>query len=102
MTDRRAVEAEEEARFEFREWQGESLGSLRSEQEVRAHFNLSPDDKAYLGYIDGRLVYFQYHVPFEGGMERLTPGNIQSTMDKHKARLVQRSTDHRMSMEDTD
>ena len=87
------------ARFRFEEWKGEPLGALVSEHDVRAHFGLSPNDKAYLGYVDGELVYFQYHVPFREGMEMLDGGNIHSTIAQHKARLVRELVDAQVSTE---
>lgn len=98
---RGVIEAEEEARYEFVEWAGESLGIFTTEQEVRDHFNLGPDDKAYFGYIDGKLVYFQYHAPFEGGMRRLNKDNIDEIMASHKARLVETSANARVATEIT-
>ena len=85
------ITAEQEARFELKEWEGEPIGSLSTEAQVREHFNLSLDDKAYRGYIDGKPVYFQYHQPFVAGMVKLNASNIVQIMSGHKSRLVERA-----------
>lgn len=96
---REPIVAKAMAKYDFKEWQGESLGKLLSEYEVRSHFNLGPDDKAYLGYIDDKLVYFQYHAPFEGGIRKLNTENISGIMAGHKARLVENEVDAKIAIE---
>lgn len=75
--------------IKIKEWQGEPIGDL-PEQKVREHFGLGPDDKAYLVYIDNKLVYFQYIVPFVSGNQKLNSDNIKAAMAEHKKRLLSR------------
>ena len=76
--------------IEFARWDGRSLGSLKTEAEVREHFGLDPDDLAYMVFVDGQLRIFQYCVPFVAGIEKITEDNIESVIVVHRTRLEER------------
>jgi len=77
--------------MKYRKWQGEPLGSLRTEQAVREHFGMGPDDVAYIIEDDeGRPVVFQYHAPFVGGRRPMRGDDWEDWAKQHLGRIQQR------------
>jgi len=80
----------QEPKITYKKWEGEPLGKLRSEMEVRKHFGMGKDDVAYMIFIDGKLTIFQYHRPFQGGMTPMKEDDWEKYAKEHVERLKSR------------
>lgn len=77
--------------MKYRKWQGEPLGELKTEEEVRRHFGMGPDDVAYIIEDDnGNIMYFQHHAPFVQGIQRMKEGNWEEHARAHLERIQNR------------
>ena len=77
--------------MKYEKWNGEPIGNLKTEEEVRRHFGMGPDDVAYIIRDDkGNIVYFQHHIPFIQGIVRMTEDNWEEHAKKHVARITKR------------
>ena len=80
-----------EEKIQAKVWEGEPLGSLRTEEEIRNHFGMGPEDKAFMIIIDGRVSIFQPFVPGVPGKVPLTEDNLESEMNKMREDLIRRN-----------
>ena len=91
--DRQALLAEQRGRFRVEVWDKTSpINGVEPEKIVSSH-GLNPDDRVYLIYVDGNLVYLQPHNPFSGGLVRLTAEDVVQVAKRHVDQLVDQAVD---------
>jgi len=77
--------------LKYEKWDGTPLPPFKTEEETRAHFGMGPDDVAYIIRDDsGNIIYFQHHVPFVQGIERMKETNWEEIAKMHLNRINKR------------
>ena len=79
--------------MKYEKWNGEGLGELKTEEEVRKHFKMNPDDVAYIVRDDdGNIMYFQYHAPHIAGLIKMKENTWKQYAQDHVAKIQDRIT----------
>ena len=95
--DEEQIHKDQVARFTYKKWEGEPLGQLRSEAEVRRHYKMTSDDVAYFLYLDGRQMYFQYCNP--SGHEPMTEANWETIAQDQVQKKARMLTEQEVTLE---
>jgi hypothetical protein len=96
--DLNAIESEMRSRVRVERWKGEKIAGVdlynHPNPFLRDQYRYIIDSGGviYKVYIDGNLVFLQYHHPFKGGLEPITEAEFEQVASRHVDVIVRHMT----------
>lgn len=96
QVDQQAIFNQERNRFKIETWDKVTPINGVPAEKILAREDVPDDGEVYLIYVDGNLLYFQPHDPFQAGIVPMTKENVLEIANKHVDQLAWQVADEKI------
>lgn len=96
QVNQEAIFDQERSRFRVEVWDKITPINGVPAEKILAREDVPDDGEIYLVYVDGNLLYFQPHDPFQAGIVPMTKDNVLEVANRHVDQLAWQYADEKI------